>query len=51
MDRDISFAMGATKGILMRGLQNDRAGIERNIQDFNIYDGSLENSVSVMQTP
>ena len=50
MDRDISFAMGATKGILIRGLQNDHAGIERNIQDFNIYDGSLENSVSAMQT-
>lgn len=49
MDRDISFTMGATKGILMRGLQNDRTGIERNIQDFNTYSDSLLNSVTVMQ--
>ena len=50
MDRDISFAMGATKGILMRGLQNDPAGIERNTQDFITYAGSLESSLSVMQS-
>ncbi len=49
MDRDISFAMGATKGILMRGLQNDREGIERNIQDFNTYADSFANNLNVMQ--
>jgi methyl-accepting chemotaxis protein/methyl-accepting chemotaxis protein-1 (serine sensor receptor) len=44
MDGDISFTMGATKGILMRGLQNDHAAIERNVQDFNTYYSSLQNA-------
>ena len=34
IDRDISFTMGATKGILMRASRGDHAGVERNIQDF-----------------
>jgi methyl-accepting chemotaxis protein len=50
MDRDISFIMGATKGILMRGLQNDRSGIERNVQDFSTYSDSLQNDINQMRT-
>jgi methyl-accepting chemotaxis protein/methyl-accepting chemotaxis protein-1 (serine sensor receptor) len=49
MDRDASFSMGATKGILMRGLQKDRAGIERNVQDFNACADSLQNDINRMQ--
>jgi len=49
MDTDISFTMGATKGILMRGVQNDREAIERNVQDFNTYYGSLQDSFKQMQ--
>jgi hypothetical protein len=49
IDRDTSFTMGATKGILMRGLQSDHAGIQRNVQDFNTYADSLKNDISLLQ--
>lgn len=49
MDSDTSFIMGATKGILMRGLQNDRAVIERNVQDFNTYADRLQNDINLLQ--
>jgi hypothetical protein len=49
MDSDISFTMGATKGILMRGLQNDHAAIERNVQDFNTYYSSLQDAFKQIQ--
>ena len=50
MDSNGSFIMGATKGILMRGLQGDRAGIERNIQDFNVYADRFQGDINQMQS-
>ena len=49
MDRNISFAMGATKGILMRGLQGDHAAMERNIQDFTTYADALQSDINLMR--
>jgi methyl-accepting chemotaxis protein/methyl-accepting chemotaxis protein-1 (serine sensor receptor) len=41
--------MGATKGALMRGLQHDHPGIERNVDDFNTYTDGLQNDINHMQ--
>jgi methyl-accepting chemotaxis protein/methyl-accepting chemotaxis protein-1 (serine sensor receptor) len=42
--------MGATKGILMRGLQNDHAAIQRNVDDFHTYSDKLQNNIRQIQT-
>jgi methyl-accepting chemotaxis protein len=49
MDRDISFTMGATKGILMRGSRGDHAGVERNIQDYTDWSETLAHDLQGLQ--
>jgi methyl-accepting chemotaxis protein len=49
MERNISFMMGGTKGILMRGLQSDAAGMGRNEDDFHAYSGSLHGDIVALE--
>jgi methyl-accepting chemotaxis protein len=49
MERNISFTMGGTKGILMRGLQHDAAGMGRNEDDFHAYSGSLRGDIEALE--
>ncbi|HEV2645580.1 MAG TPA: methyl-accepting chemotaxis protein [Acidobacteriaceae bacterium] len=48
MERNISFTMGGTKGILLRGVQGDIPGIGRNQDDFHAYSGSLEGDIDAL---
>jgi methyl-accepting chemotaxis protein/methyl-accepting chemotaxis protein-1 (serine sensor receptor) len=46
----ISYTMGAAKGILMRGLQHDPAGIQRNLDDFHTFDSTIQSNIKQMRS-
>jgi methyl-accepting chemotaxis protein len=50
MERNFSFTMGGTKGILLRGLQSDADGMGRNEDDFHAYSGSLQGDIDALET-
>jgi methyl-accepting chemotaxis protein/methyl-accepting chemotaxis protein-1 (serine sensor receptor) len=46
----ISYTMAGVKGILMRGLQHDPAGIQRNVDDFHTFDNTIQNNIKQMRS-
>ncbi|HEV2681618.1 MAG TPA: MCP four helix bundle domain-containing protein, partial [Rhodanobacter sp.] len=49
MERNLSFMMGGTKGILLRGLQHDSAAMGWNEDDFHAYSGSLQGDIDALE--
>jgi methyl-accepting chemotaxis protein/methyl-accepting chemotaxis protein-1 (serine sensor receptor) len=45
----MAFTMAGAKGILMRGLQHDLPGIQRNVDDFHTFDTTIQSNIEQMR--